>query len=77
MIDDGWNARVAVGSANSTSAALGLQPRNIEFMVELEGKKSRFGIDALLKGNREGEAGTFGSLIEEFDTSEVGTVTEG
>ena len=76
VIDDGWNARVAVGSANSTSAALGLQPRNIEFMVELEGKKSRFGIDALLKGNREGEAGTFGSLIEEFDTSEVGTVTE-
>ena len=76
VIDDGWNARVAVGSANSTSAALGLQPRNIEFMVELEGKRSRFGIDALLKGSREGETGTFGSLIEEFDKSEAGTVTE-
>ena len=76
VIDDGWNARVAVGSANSTAAALGEQPRNVEFMVELEGKRSRFGIDALLRGNREDERGTFGSLIEEFDTSEAGTVTE-
>ena len=76
VIDDGWNARVAVGSANSTAAALGQQPRNVEFMVELKGRKSRFGIDALLRGNREGETGTFGSLIEEFDMSEAGTVAE-
>ena len=45
-------------------------------MVELKGKRSRFGIDELLKENSEGERGTFGSLIEEFDTSEAGTVTE-
>ena len=76
VIDDGWNARVAVGSANSTAAALGEQPRNVEFMVELAGKRSRFGIDALLRGNLEDERGTFGSLIEEFDTSEAETVTE-
>ena len=76
VIDDGWNARVAVGSANSTAAVLGKQPRNVEFMVELKGKRSRFGIDALLGGNSEGERGTFGSLIEQFDTSEAGTVTE-
>ena len=76
VIDDGWNARIAVGSANSTAAGLGRQPRNVEFMVELQGRKSRFGIDALLRGNRDGESGTFGSLIEEFDVCEAGTVTE-
>ena len=48
VIDDGWKARVGMGSANSTSAALGDLPRNVEFMVELVGSKSRFGIDALL-----------------------------
>ena len=76
VIDDGWNARVAVGSANSTAAALGNPPRNIEFMVELVGKRSRFGIDALLRADREGEPGTFSSLIEEFDPDEAGMVTE-
>lgn len=76
VIDDGWNARVAIGSANSTMAALGERPRNVEFMVELGGKRSRFGIDALLREHAKGERGTFGSLIEEFDTSEAGTVTE-
>ena len=76
VIDDGWNARVAVGSANSTGAALGNPPRNVEFMVELEGKKSRFGIDALLAQRGDGEAGTFRSLIEPFDPAEAGTVDE-
>lgn len=76
VIDDGWDARVAVGSANSTTAALGERPRNVEFMVELAGKRSRFGIDALLREHAKGERGTFGSLIEEFDTSEAGTVAE-
>ena len=76
VIDDGWKARVAVGSANSTEAALGNPPRNIEFMVELVGRKSRFGIDALLGADREGEPGTFSSLLEKFDPDEAGTVTE-
>ena len=76
VIDDGWKARVAVGSANSTGAALGNPPRNVEFMVELVGRKSRFGIDALLLPPGQGESGTFRSLIEEFDPAEAGTVTE-
>ena len=76
VIDDGWKARVAVGSANSTSAALGNPPRNVEFMVELIGRKSRFGIDALLAPPRQGESGTFRSLIDEFDPAEAGEVTE-
>jgi hypothetical protein len=46
VIDDGWNASVLTGSANATQAAL---QENVEFMVELRGSKSRFGIDALLE----------------------------
>ena len=76
VIDDGWKARVALGSANSTGAALGNPPHNVEFMVELIGSRSRFGIDALLAQPRQGESGTFRSLIEEFDPAEAGTVTE-
>lgn len=76
VIDDGWNARVAIGSANSTAAALANPPRNVEFMVELVGRKSRFGIDALLGPGNEGSAGTFRSLIEPFEADEAGTVDE-
>ena len=76
VVDDGWDARVCIGSANSTKAALGNPPRNVEFMVEFAGRKSRFGIDALLKPPSQGEAGTFRSLIAPFDPSEAGTVLE-
>ncbi len=76
VIDDGWKARVAVGSANATDAALGNPPRNVEFMVELIGSKSRFGIQALLAPPDQGEAGRFRSLIDRFDPVEAGTVTE-
>ena len=76
VLDDGRKARVTVGSANSTSAALGNPPRNVEFMVELIGGKNRFGIDALLAPPGQGEAGAFRSLIEEFDPAEAGTETE-
>ena len=76
VIDDGWNVRLFVGSGNSTSAAMGSAPRNVEFMVELSGRKSRFGIDTLLKPGEDGNEGTFRSLIEPFDKSELGTVPE-
>ena len=59
VMDDGWKARVGVGSANSTAAALGDPPRNVEFMVELVGSKSRFGIDALLTPPNQGKLGRF------------------
>ncbi len=45
VADAGWNAQVWTGSANATNAAF---ESNVEFMVELEGKKSFCGIDALL-----------------------------
>ncbi|MBI1873440.1 MAG: phospholipase D family protein [Acidobacteria bacterium] len=46
IVDDGWNARVWTGSANATESGFS---RNVEFLVELVGPKSKFGIDALLQ----------------------------
>ena len=45
VADAGWNARVWTGSANATHAAFS---GNVEFMVELSGKKSVCGIDRIL-----------------------------
>ncbi len=45
VADAGWNATLWTGSANATSAAFTM---NVEFLVELHGKKSAVGIDALL-----------------------------
>ena len=45
-------------------------------MVELVGRKARFGIEALLAPRNPGETGTFRSLIEEFDKDEAGTENE-
>ena len=60
--DDGWNARIWTGSANATEAAFG---RNVEFLVELRGRKKRCGIDALL-GDEEKLDG-LRSLLVKFD----------
>ncbi len=72
VIDDGWDAHVCIGSANSTRAATGNPPRNVEFMVELSGKKARFGIDALL-ANRPEDSGSakFRDLITPFVPEET------
>lgn len=43
--DAGWDASLWVGSTNATHQAF---HANVEFLVELTGKKSRIGIDALL-----------------------------
>ena len=45
VMDDGWLARVWTGSANATDSAF---RRNVEFLVELVGRKSQCGIAALL-----------------------------
>ena len=76
MIDDGRDARVIVGSANASRAALGNPPVNVEFMVELVGRKSVFGIEKLLDPDGDGDDGAFLSLIEPFDKSEAGTVED-
>ena len=47
IADRGWDASVWTGSANATHAAF---DGNVEFLVELRGKKSQLGIDAFLAG---------------------------
>jgi hypothetical protein len=45
VLDGGWDASVFTGSANATHAAFN---RNVEFLTELRGKKSRLGVAAIL-----------------------------
>lgn len=52
IADAGWNSHVYTGSANATQAGFG---KNVEFLVELIGKRSRCGVDATLGRAAEGE----------------------
>lgn len=61
IAEHGWDASVFTGSANATSAAFG---GNVEFLVELVGKKSRVGIDAFLKKTDGGLS--FADLLQPF-----------
>ena len=61
VADAGWDARLWTGSANATEAAF---QRNVEFLVELKGKKSICGIDAFLASST-GETG-FASFLKDF-----------
>ena len=62
IADAGWDARVWVGSANATNAAF---DANVEFLVELTGKRSTVGIDAFL-AEGDGQT-TFASLLQDFE----------
>jgi hypothetical protein len=61
VADAGWKASVWTGSANATDAAFG---SNVEFLVEFQGPKSKFGIDALLAKSA-GEA-RFSDLLKPY-----------
>jgi len=62
---DGWKARIWTGSANATTAAM---RRNVEFLVELTGKKSFCGVDAMLSQVK-GET-HFADLLSVYTPSE-------
>lgn len=62
VADAGWDARVWTGSANATTAGFS---RNVEFLVELTGKRSEFGVEALL-AERDGVI-TLRSLLLPFE----------
>jgi hypothetical protein len=62
VIDRGWDASVFSGSFNATVHAL---RHNVEFMVELVGKKSQFGVDQFLRQVK-GET-TFADLLKDYD----------
>jgi hypothetical protein len=63
IIEQGWDSYILTGSANATSAAL---RHNVELLAEMGGKKSQFGIDALL--NRSDKKGVveFIDFLQEF-----------
>lgn len=61
VVDEGWDARVFTGSANATRAAFN---RNVEFLVELRGKKSRCGISAMLGETSDDESKRASSLAD-------------
>jgi len=67
--DDGWGARMFVGSANATNAAFG---SNVEFLTELRGKRSDLGIDALLVPAENGEV-TLASMLQPWSSKNSGT----
>lgn len=48
LADAGWNSYLWTGSANATTAAFS---HNVEFVVELKGKKSQVGINKFLERN--------------------------
>ncbi len=52
IADAGWNSHVWTGSANATTTAF---TKNVEFLVELRGKKSRCGVAAILGQSRDSE----------------------
>jgi len=64
VIDHGWNASIFSGSFNATVHAL---QHNVEFMVELVGKKSRFGVEPFLRQVK-GET-TFADLLQTYDVN--------
>jgi len=59
--DAGWDAYLWTGSANATTAAFS---NNVEFLVELKGKKSRIGVRKLLE-KKEGIT-NFVDLLQEY-----------
>ncbi len=65
VADQGWNATLWTGSANATAAAFA---NNVEFLVELSGKKSMCGIDKILGS---GLPRTFSSMLVPCEDAEI------
>jgi hypothetical protein len=64
VIDRGWNASVFSGSFNATAHAL---QHNVEFMVELVGRRSQCGVDQFLR-QAKGET-NFADLLKRYDVN--------
>jgi PLD-like domain len=70
VADQGWDATTWTGSANATTSAFA---RNVEFLVELKGKRSEVGIDACLRVASEHEV-SFRSLLTKYFREEGASV---
>ena len=62
IMERGWDATWLVGSANATNAAF--RRKNVEFMVRLQGRKSKSGIDKVL--GEEGDENAIFSLLRAY-----------
>jgi hypothetical protein len=58
----GWNAEILTGSANATFPAFSGQ--NVEFMIGLNGKKSKVGIDRFIGNGK--DSGSFMNLLRPY-----------
>jgi hypothetical protein len=64
VAEQGKHVIIWTGSANATDAAF---QRNVEFLTEMVGVKSRHGIDELLRKSKDRDQMLLGNLLEEFD----------
>ena len=80
VIDHGWNSSVLSGSFNATLSAF---ERNVEFMVELKGKRAAHGVAKLIpfangRGDHEDKLQCFGDLLDIYDlNTRVESVDDG
>ncbi len=72
VVEAGWYATWLVGSANATWPAF--YRSNVEFMVELKGRKSKIGIDEILDQEKES---SFLSMLHAFTVDETTDDGEG
>lgn len=68
VADAGSEGRIWTGSANATDAAFS---KNVEFLVELRGKKKYCGIDAVLNGGKETQDGKLAGLRTILDAFSI------
>jgi hypothetical protein len=61
LADVGWNSHIWTGSANGTTAAF---ERNVEFLVELVGKRSKCGVATLIDRPEEPANGSVSALAD-------------
>ena len=71
VVDQGWDSSIYTGSFNGTTAAF---ERNVEFMIELRGKRSAHGVGALIPytseaKDRAAKGHCLGDLLDAYDLS--------
>lgn len=72
VVENGWKASIFTGSANATRAGFSA---NVEFLVELEGPRRLFGIDAIL-ARKEGNTRLIDLLVELRDSDRLPAIDE-
>lgn len=80
IADCGWDVRLWTGSANATTSAF---DRNVEFLIELIGKKKKWGIGQFLKFKSQKQAAQmkdrelqFADMLIRYERSEVPSITD-